>query len=169
MPFLVFRTIITSMRNCQIRRQTNGGSPSSSPIEKLLAVLTDGWTGDTEEHENSTIQSHDVLIGKPAQIAADPRLSNRRDFVRHQAAGRAQSVSLARLDRQTEQRGVRGIGGERANRDRICHIEAVVLQDHGGTRLAGIASGTGKGPYHPALQIPYLSVTVTGTGTVGHR
>jgi hypothetical protein len=62
--------------------KTNGGSPSSSPLE-LLAVLTDGWTGDTEEHENSTIQSHDVCIGKPAHIAADPRLWNRRDFVRH--------------------------------------------------------------------------------------
>jgi hypothetical protein len=56
---------------------------TEQPHEKLLAVLTDGWTGDTEEHENSTIQSHDVLIGKPAHIAADPRLSNRRDFVRH--------------------------------------------------------------------------------------
>ena len=48
---------------------------TSSPLEKLLAVLTDGWTGDTEEHENGTIQSHDVLIGEPAHIAADPRLS----------------------------------------------------------------------------------------------
>jgi hypothetical protein len=90
---LVFRTIITSVLNCQIRRQShvrappvrapNGGSPSSSPLGKLLTVLTDGWTGDTEEHKNSAIQSHDVLIGKPAHIAADPRLSNRRDFVRH--------------------------------------------------------------------------------------
>jgi hypothetical protein len=53
------------------------------PLEKLLAVLTEGWTGDTEEHENSTIQPHDVLIGKPAHIAANPRPSNRRDFVRH--------------------------------------------------------------------------------------
>jgi hypothetical protein len=64
-----------------------------------------------------------------------------------------QSVSLARLDRQTEQRGVRGIGGERANRDRIRHIEAVVLQDHGGTGLGGVASVTGKGPYLPAFPV----------------
>ena len=56
---------------------------TEQPHEKLLAVLTDGCTGDTEDHENSTIQSHDALIGKPAHIAADPRLSNRRDFVRH--------------------------------------------------------------------------------------
>ena len=88
-PFLVFRTIITSVLNCQIRRQSRVRAPPvratkpSSPLEKLLAVLTDGCTGDTEEHENSTIQSHNVLIGKPAHIAADPRLSNRRDFVRH--------------------------------------------------------------------------------------
>src|SRR5437899_8806245 len=95
-------------------------TPSSSLLEKLLAVLTDGWTGDTEEHENSTIQSHDVFIGKPAHTAADPRLSNRCDFVHHKAARSAQSVSLARLDRQAEKRGVRRIAGECANRDRIC-------------------------------------------------
>jgi hypothetical protein len=108
----IFRTIITSVLNCQIRRQghvsapparaTNGSSPSSSPLEKLLAVLTDGWTGDAEEYENSTIQSHDVLIGKPAHIAADSRLSNRRDFVRHSAAGSAQSVaSLGLIGRRS--------------------------------------------------------------------
>ena len=45
-PFLVFRTIITSVLNCQIRRQShvrappvrapNGGSPSSSPPRETV-------------------------------------------------------------------------------------------------------------------------------------
>ena len=52
------------------------------------------------------------------------------------------------------------IGREDADRDRGSSVEPVILNDHGGSRLAGEAAGR-NGPYVAAVQRPVRSDTAS--------
>src|ERR1051326_4957480 len=109
------------------------------------------WPGDPQEDENGTVQSHDILVREAAQARAYLRFRNGRDLIDHQPADGAKAVGLVGLDCQPEQRGIGGIGREGAYRDRICHVETVVLKDDNRTRLPGVILAAGNGPDFAAL------------------
>ena len=97
------------------------------------------WAGNTQEHQNSTIQSDNVPVGETADLAAASGPSNGRNLVDHQAAGGPQSVFRTRLDDQVKQWGVGRIGGEGADRDRVGPTEAVILESYDRSGFAYIA------------------------------
>jgi hypothetical protein len=85
---------------------------------------------DAQEDQNSTIQSHHILIGKSAKKCAGPCFRNGRDLVHHQSANSVQAVAIAWFDRQAKQRRIGWVGGECAYGDRVCHVETVVLKNY---------------------------------------
>src|SRR3984957_12524614 len=84
------------------------------------------------------MEPHDILIVEAPDTRTKLYLGYCGDLVHHQAAARPETVACIRLDRQTEQRRLRRIGSEGANSERIRGVEAIILQDRDGTRLARI-------------------------------
>jgi hypothetical protein len=84
------------------------------------------------------VEAHDIRVVQASDPRADLGFRYGRDLVHHQAAGRAQSVARVGLDREPEQGRIRCVGGEGADGDGISRVEAVVLNDHDGSGLAGI-------------------------------
>lgn len=73
---------------------------------------------ESQEYDDSAIQTHDILIIETPDTLADLRARDRRDLIDHQAAPLLEPIALARFDRHPEQRGRGRIGRERAKRHR---------------------------------------------------
>ena len=79
----------------------------------------------------------------------------------HQLADSRKAVALAWLDGQSKQRSVGWVGGECAHRDRIRHVETVVLENHSGTGLSCVVFTTCNSPNLPALHLVPQSETAS--------
>jgi hypothetical protein len=69
-----------------------------------------------------------------------------RDFVRHDPRIRVQAVSIVCPYRDAEQRRVRRVAAERADRDGIRIDEVVILDDDGRARFPRVISTSGNSP-----------------------
>ena len=112
-------------------------------VRALLSLRRDG---QSEKHEHGLIESQDILVVQPADTCTNLGLGDSGDLIHRQAARRAQAVALVRLDWQAEQRRVRLVSGEGADRDRVGGVEAVVLNNDDGAWLPGIILAAGDGP-----------------------
>lgn len=110
-------------------------------------------SGDAQEDQNGTIQPHHVLVSKAADARADLCPRNGRDLIHHQSADSAQAVALAWLNRQPKQRSIGWVGSECAHRDRIRHVETVVLKNDSGTGLSRVVLTAPNSPNLAALHI----------------
>ena len=88
--------------------------------------------------KNGTIQPQHVLISKPSDMRADLSFRNGRDLIHHQSADSSQALAFVWLHWQAEQRSICRVGSESAHRDRIGHVETVLLKNHNRTGFAGV-------------------------------
>ena len=125
------------------------------PTGGLLTTKRDatGRSGNAQEDFDRTIQPHQILVGEAADTRGDLRLWNGRDLIHHQSADDAQAIALARLDGQSKQRSVGWVSGECAYRNRIRHVETVVLENHSGTGLSRVVFTPSNSPNLTALQL----------------
>ena len=133
-------------------RATSQLTPGPILVPAFLPHLTlISRRGDTQKYKSGAIQPQNFFVGKAANMRADLRPRNSRDLIDHQPAKRPQSVAFAGLDRETKQRSIGWVGGERADGDRICHVETVVLKNHDWTRLSSVALAACDSPNFATL------------------
>ncbi len=113
-----------------------------------------GWSSNSQEDQNGAIQPHHILVSKAANIRPDFCFRNSRDLIHHQATNSSQSVGLARLNEESKKRSISWIGSERAQRNRIRHVEPVVLKNHHRTRFSSVVLTARNGPNLAALHVP---------------
>src|SRR5216683_2745482 len=134
---------------------------SEVALRALFSALTVGYlracgscaAGDAQENDQRPVEPKDAGVIKHPDLHAEPGAAHGSDLVHHDPAGSVQAVALIRLDQQPEQRSVRRVGGERAQRDRI-RIEVIILDDHRGPRFAGVI---GSARDRPDLGSPHGS------------
>ena len=114
---------------------------------------------NAQEHHNSPIDSHHILIGKASHARTGPRFRNRRDLIDRQPADCAESIAFIWLHRQPKQRSIGGIGRESTNRDGVRPVESVVLQNHDRPGFPGIVFCASSGPDFTTLHWPLHSDT----------
>ena len=74
------------------------------------------------------------------------------DLVHHHPAGGAKAITLTRRHEKAKQRRVGLVRSEGANSDRICPVEAIILDDNDQARLTRVILTTGNRPNLPSLQ-----------------
>ena len=92
--------------------------------------------------------------GEGADAPAQALAANGGDLVDHHAAGLVQAVLVTRQQLDAEERRVGGIARQRADRDRGCLREAVILNDGDRSRFAGVVAAARRSapqlaPLHP--------------------
>ncbi len=127
----------------QVRARFAGGPRRGSFRPEVAFLRT---SGQTNEHENGTIQPNQILVCKLPDAFLQLRFGHRRDLVDHHMAGDLQSVLCRRRDGQTHQRRVRQVCRKRAQRDRRCSFEGIVLEDDCRPGLSYVIRTTGNGP-----------------------
>lgn len=108
--------------------------------------------GEAEEHEDRSTEPDEFLVAKPADRLAELGARHSRDLVDHETARIPQPVHLVWIDSKAKQWGIGLIRRERADRDRVRPVEAIVLDDRDGSRFADVSSPGGRSPDLPALQ-----------------
>lgn len=101
---------------------------------------------EPEKHEGGSRESDDVLIGEAADPLNEFRARDGGDLVDHESARLADPRRLASIDGYSKQWRIGLVGRERADHDRCCCIEEIVLNDHDRTRFAGVSASGGRGP-----------------------
>src|SRR5215468_9956304 len=119
-------------------------------------------SSQTEEDHHGAVQPYHVAVRKLPDAIAQLRFWNRRDLVDHQPRGGPEAVGFVRFDGETQQRRIRRIAGECADRNGLGSIEAIVLDDHNRSGLACVASAARGGPHftplHSSLPIEIASM-----------
>jgi len=95
-------------------------------------------TRQTEKDQNSSIKPQHVLAIETPDSGSDLRLWNGRDLVCHKMPVKIQPVRFGWLNSDTEQWRVGRIAREGADGDGTRSVEAIVLQNDDGLRLAGV-------------------------------
>ncbi len=128
----------------------------ASPLDKLwrFHLFLASWSSNSQEDQNGAIQPHHILVSKAANTRPDFCFWNRRDLIHHQATNSSESVGLARLNEESKKRSIGWIGSERAQRNRIRHVETVVLKNHHRTWLSSVVLTARNGPDLAALHVP---------------
>ena len=116
---------------------------------------------DAQKYESGAIQPHHVFVGQAANPRADSRLRNGRDLIHHQPANSPQPIAFAGLDHKAKQRSISRVGGERADGDRICPVETVVLQNNNWTRLSRVVLAACDSPNFATLHALPQSATAS--------
>ena len=116
---------------------------SGAPISR--AVRSSRRRGDTEKHDNRTIEPHEIGVLEGTDLYPKFGARHRSQFVDHESARFLQAVERGRFNVQAEQRGVGRVRGEGTDGDRV-GVEAVVLDDHCEPRLPGMAGTACNGP-----------------------
>jgi hypothetical protein len=111
-----------------------------------LCFLVSRRRCQSKEYEHGLIEAEDILVIEAPDMSADFGFRDGGHLVHHQAAWGAQSIAFVRFDRMSEQRCVRVVGRERADRDGFGSVEAVILKDDDGPRLAGVTLAARNGP-----------------------
>ena len=96
--------------------------------------------GKPEKYEQCAIEPYEICIGETPEMIAQVRPRHRRDLVDHDLAWLVDPGGSRRLQGDPSQRRLDGIGCQRTDRDRGGCIEAIVLNDDDGSRLAGIGT-----------------------------
>ena len=147
-------------RVCCGRKFIPGSRTSEEILEdnlRALRLLLFARRCNPQEHQHCSVQPHHIFIRKSSDTRTNPHLRHRRDFIDHKPAIGAQPVAFTRLDPQSKERSIGRVGGKCTYRDRICPVEAVVLQNHNWTRLSGVVPAASHGPNLAALHTALLS------------
>lgn len=115
----------------------------------------------TQEYENGAVERLHFFGGQRADQPSEASPRHGSQLVHHHPAWCTQSAPGTGLDGKPEDRGRRRIGRQGAHDDRIVRVEPIVLDDDGGSRLAGIGRSTRDGPdlatFHPSFQAEMAS------------
>src|ERR1700742_303545 len=113
------------------------------------------WCGNSKEDNESAIQAQCVFIREMADSVAEFGLWNSCNFVDHEARKTPQAVVFIWFNRQAEERSVGRVRRERADRDVVRSIEAVVLHNDRRARLSRIIFTTSDGPDFSAFHAAF--------------
>jgi hypothetical protein len=95
---------------------------------------------ESEEDDDRSVEADEIVVAEPADVIAEACFGDGGDLVDHQSRGLSQPGAGVRSDRQAKQGRVGWVGGHGADRDRRGRVEAVVLDDHRGSWLAGVCA-----------------------------
>src|SRR5208282_499088 len=109
-------------------------------------------TGNAQEYHDRALQAQHIPGGKTAHKRPDPGFRDGGDLIHHQPAGSAQSIAVARLNGEAKKGSIGGIRREGADRDGVCPVEAVVLENHNRPGLSRVVFAAGDGPNLAAPQ-----------------
>ena len=121
----------------------------------------DAGPGEAKENEDGAIDANHVFIGKMSDARLTLGLGYRRDLVDHQLTRDSKPIVVRGVNGKTHQRRIDGLRRERADRDRACGVEGIVLQNDGWSGLARIVGPTGDSPHFAALHSRFQSETAS--------
>jgi hypothetical protein len=110
--------------------------------------------GNSQEDQKGAIQPNHILISETANVRPDFCLRNGCNLIYHQATVSSQSVRLTRFDEKPKKGSIGWIGREGTHRNRIRHVETVVLEDHHWSGLSCVVLATSYGPNLSPLHVP---------------
>jgi hypothetical protein len=131
MPIFLTVTELASRGRCY--RSAEFSKPATDPGSSHLSF------GKPEKYKECAVEADEICIGETPEMVAHVRPRHRRDLVDHDLAWLLDPGGR-RPYSDPGQRCVEGIGCQQTDRDRGSCIEAIVLNDDDGSRLAGIGT-----------------------------
>jgi len=93
------------------------------------------------------------MIRQTSNLLPKLRLLNARDLIYHQSATSTQTIFHVWLDDETKQWRLSWVRGERADRNGLCAIETIILNDCRWTRFPRIVLAPRNSPNLAALHL----------------
>jgi hypothetical protein len=115
-------------------------------------AFKEGLTGQTQKNKNGLIDALYIFDIEMPDAASELIFWHCRNLINHESRKGGEAVAFARRNRNAKQWRLSWIGCRDTNGDRLDGIEAVILQDDRGPRLAGVIFGPGNRPYFSTLQ-----------------
>jgi hypothetical protein len=113
-----------------------------------------GGSGNSQEDQKGTIQPNHFLVSETANVRPDSCFWNGCNLIYHQATVSPQSIRLARFDQKPKKGSIGWIGREGTHRNRMRHVETVVLEDHHRPGLSCVVLATSNSPNLSPLHVP---------------
>jgi hypothetical protein len=128
-----------------MRTQTLAPSPNNLPNRTAVRSYTvcrpgtyDPLGPQTQKDKDGLLDALHVFDIEMPDAASESILWYRGDLINHQSRKRVEAVALGWRNRDAEQRRLGCVGRHDADRDGFGGIEAVILENDRGPRLAGV-------------------------------
>ncbi len=145
------RAVSAGRENLRLGQQVVGdvqGRAHDRIIKSWVRIML--LPGHSEEDQYPALDLKHFGCRHPADAVPKSGSTHRGDLVEHDAAQSRQTVGSVWLQGDSQQRNGGGGCSQRADRDGVSGVEAVILDDQDGARLAGIALDRRGGPEFPA-------------------
>jgi len=128
----------------------------SRSVTKTSVIQADASEQDlsisqTQKHQHCAVYAQQVGVAQLPDPVAKLGLRNSAHLVDHNARRCAEAVRVRRLDIETKQRQVRGVGRQGTDRDRIDQLKGLALNDHHRSGFSGVVRAAGNDPDVTAL------------------
>lgn len=107
---------------------------------------------EAKEDDDCSSEADQILVAERAHSFSQFGTGHRRYLVDHETARLSQPIPLVRLYTKAKQRGFGLIGGEGADRHRLCATESIILDDRDRPGFADVSLAGSRGPDLAAFQ-----------------
>ena len=127
--------------------------PQRSSLAIGSIATSDPLVSDAKEHDDCPVNCDQLFVAYSAQKRTELASANSRDLVDHRVGLSLEARGFTSRDRYSKEWSWQFDARQGTDRDRICCVVAVILNDHYWSRFSRVTRATGHGPNLAAFQL----------------